>query len=49
MAVLDLIKPLAKGLNFLDFVFLSVSKSFKSFIIYMDEAKKLKNITGKIN
>ena len=47
IAVLDLIRPLAKGLNFLDLCFLSISKSVKSLIIYIDEAKKLKNITGK--
>ena len=47
IAVSDLIKPLAKGLNFLDLCFLSISKSVKSLIIYIDEAKKLKNITGK--
>ena len=49
IAVLDLIRPLAKGLNFLDLCFLSISKSVKSLIIYIDEAKKLKNITGKTN
>ena len=41
IAVLDLIRPLAKGLNFLDLCFLSISKSAKSLIIYIDIAKKM--------
>ena len=50
IACFGLITPLAIGLNFfLILFFLSVSKSRTSFIIYTDEAIKLKNMNEKNN